>query len=441
MYHVITLTLNLSIIYFMGYKMENKETKKKSAFGKVCSIIMDILVVPVIILAFACTLFTFSAKANNKVPQIFGKSVVTVLSNSMEPEYKVGDVLIISKVSNLDNLKIGDNIAFYAPIWLGSPFTTTLDNGEKVSNVIYHQIVDIIYPQDANGNKGPRHFVCRGTNLTAPQYYEVNAGEGKYKMDSTGKYIPAYDGQGGYNGNYDIVLESLTSNPNQSNVTTGDIQSSGMSTMQYVTDEYVVGMYDSSLSPAIAGFINFSSSSTGLVCLVIIPAALMLVYVIFSIIREVKAGKLESQQDQLVLEGNFDKLKQVSNDAKQEANEETAKPVAQTSAEESENVDMNTIINTASSKPSVQKVATPKPTATSQTPKVATNKTAVAPKPAAAPKPATAPKPAVAPKAAPKPATAPKVAPKPAATPKAPITPKAPVAKPTAPKAPPKKAE
>ena len=78
MYHVITLTLNLSIIYSMGYKMENKETKKKSVFGKVCSIIMDILVVPVIILAFACTLFTFSAKANNKVPQIFGKSVVTV---------------------------------------------------------------------------------------------------------------------------------------------------------------------------------------------------------------------------------------------------------------------------------------------------------------------------------------------------------------------------
>lgn len=321
---------------------KNTTKKKKSTFGKVCSIIVDILVIPVIVLAFVCTIITFSAKANNQVPQIFGKSIVTVLTESMEPEYKVGDVLIINKVSNLDTLKIGDNIAFYAPIWLGSPFTTTLDNGEKVSNVIYHQIVDIIYPKDGQGNP-VRHFVCRGTNLSAPEYTYVGEGNGNYKKEMVGETEKYVISQG--TGDYDIVLENMPPQTNGDNITTGNVNNSSMSTMQYITDEYVVGVYNSSLSPAIGGFIKFSSSSLGLLCMVVIPAALMTVFVIFGLIKEVKESKEEEAEDQLVLEGNMSALKETSLKAKQEAEaEEKEKQVVKETKSEGTEIDVQSVI-------------------------------------------------------------------------------------------------
>ncbi len=322
---------------------KNVAKKKKSTFGKVCSIIVDILVIPVIVLAFICTILTFSAKANNQVPQIFGKSIVTVLTESMEPEYKVGDVLIINKVNNLDTLKIGDNIAFYAPIWLGSPFTTTLDNGEKVSNVIYHQIVDIIYPKDGQGNP-VRHFVCRGTNLSAPEYTYVGEGNGNYKKEIVGETEKYVISQG--TGDYDIVLENMPPQTNGDNITTGNVGNSSMSTMQYITDEYVVGVYNSSLSPALGGFIKFSSSSLGLLCMVVIPAALMTVFVIFGLIKEVKESKEEEEEDQLVLEGNMSALKETSLKAKQEAEAESAKEkqVALDAKTEEAEIDIQSVI-------------------------------------------------------------------------------------------------
>ena len=451
-------------------KQESK--KKKSKLGKVFSIIVDILVVPVIVIAFACTILTFSAKANNKVPQIFGKSIVTVLTPSMEPDFMVGDVLIINKV-DVNTLKVGDNIAFYAPIWLGSPYTTTLDNGEKVSNIIYHQIVTIINAPNEDGVR-ERYFVCRGTNLSDPEYVYVGENKGYYTKDGD-NYVMTPDGS--KTGDYDVKLENMPADT-EGDINPGDIEDSSMSTMQYVSDDLVVGIYDSSLSPAIGGFIKFCSSSTGLLCLVVVPAALMLVFVALNMVKEVKASKEETEQDQLALEGNIEKLKETSIKAKQEVKEE--KPDTNKKTKKTENVDINAVISGAVAdandgveieKPQEQKavkakVATPKKEIVStdkgvtESPKTTTPKTAnpavpktvsanaeaqkVAQKTVTKTAPKVAPKPAVKPateasKPASKPVT-PKVAPKPVAKPVADTAPKTatavkkPASKPVAPK-------
>lgn len=320
-------------------KKQNK--KKKSVFMKIVSIFLDILIVPIIVLAFICTIITFSAKANNKVPQIFGKSIVTVLSDSMEPEYMVGDVLIIKKV-DVESLKIGDNIAFYAPVWLSWPFTSVV-NGERVSNIIYHQIVDIIYPKNEQGER-VRHFVCRGTNTHEPGYVYVGTGgeRANYKKTEDGKYVMSPG-----TGDYAIVLEDLV-NKDYEDLTTEDIKNSPMPTMQYITDEYVVGVYDSSLSPAIGGFIKFASSTVGLTVMVIVPAALMIIYVAFSMFKDAKASKEEEEEDDLVLEGNISMLKETSAIAKAEAEKEAN--VDKKSAKENkkvEEVDLASVISGA----------------------------------------------------------------------------------------------
>ncbi|MBQ9786265.1 MAG: hypothetical protein IJW25_02240, partial [Clostridia bacterium] len=252
-------------------KKENRK-KRSKRFFKICSIVVDILVVPVIIFAFVCTILTFSAKANNEVPSIFGMSIVAVVSPSMEPEHPVGDVLVI-KSTDPDNLKVGDKIAFYSNV--NSVWYTEID-GVRYSKVIFHQIVRIAYSKE-----GVRHFVCMGTNVSyTPNYLKVNWGDGDYRLNAQGKY-EMYEG-----GDYVLKLEEINEE-----FTNEEADKTRQSYIQYITDEYVVGVYDSAISPAFGGFIKFCSSTTGMICLVIAPALLLILLTIAGLSKEVKQVK------------------------------------------------------------------------------------------------------------------------------------------------------
>lgn len=324
-----------TVDYELDKEEKAQKTKnKKRGFAKVCSIVLDILIIPVIIIAFVCVMLTFSAKANNKVPSIFGMSIVTVQSGSMEPDYMVGDVLVIKK-ANLNELKAGDNIAFYAP--LCSEYTVKID-GKKQSLVIFHKIVRII------DIEGVRHFVCMGTNV-AFDYTDDNnfvlannSGTGNYSKDtSTGKYFMQ---QGG---DYFIKLQNLKTDASEDNLTTDDTQTN-QTLMQYVTDDLVVGVYDQAMSPAIGGFINFSASSTGILCLVILPSVLLIGLTIISLTKEVKQVKEEDEKEKLVLEGNISKLKETSTKAKQE----TKTTIVQNNKEGEKKVNIENVIEKVS---------------------------------------------------------------------------------------------
>lgn len=316
---------------------KEQKTKERNIFGKVCSILTNILVVPVIILALICTITAFSAKANNEVPSIFGMSVVTVLTSSMEPDHMPGDIMIIRKVDDLDTLKVGDRIAFYAPLTSGYVDEV---NGKLVSRVIYHQIVRIIYVATDTNNDGVndtdvRYFCCRGINVFDPTYIQVAPGNGDYIKNEDGEFVVAENG----NGNYDIELEDLR---NPDDPTTKDIDESKMATMQYITDEYVVGVYDATFSPVLGGMIKFCGTSLGMLVLVIIPAALLIIIVLLGIIKEMKKAKEEEKEEQDELEANMTKLKETSAKNKEKVVIESNKEEQQTSKEEK--IDIQSVI-------------------------------------------------------------------------------------------------
>lgn len=293
--------------------MENNQgvkKKKKGGFAKVCSIVVDILVIPVIIIAFICTILTFSAKSNNKVPSIFGMSIVTVVSESMEPSFKKGDVLVI-KNTNTNDLKVGDDIAFYAPLYLDSPYTTVIE-GKEYSKVIFHKIVRIISDSD-----GKKYFVCMGTNVNFDfkndnNFLPVENGQGDFSKNEDGKYVIDKDG------NYRIDLIGIS---NDGNITESDIKNSDQ-VMQYVPMDMVVGVYDKGLSPTLGGIINFCASSTGMITVVIVPSVLLIGLTIVSLTKEVKKAKEEDEKERMVLEGNISKLKQTSSKVKSELKDE-----------------------------------------------------------------------------------------------------------------------
>lgn len=65
----------------------------------------------VVILVFTMVVF-FTARINGSTPSVFGYSIFRVSSGSMEPELKVGDIILDKVVENPEALKVGDVITF-----------------------------------------------------------------------------------------------------------------------------------------------------------------------------------------------------------------------------------------------------------------------------------------------------------------------------------------
>ena len=97
-------------------------------------IIFVILFIIATFLAFYIITNKISEKANYKAPIRF----YTIVSPSMEPEIKVYDIIISKKVTNEDDLDIGDVITFYSKAINTGKYTVThrihnieIENGKK----------------------------------------------------------------------------------------------------------------------------------------------------------------------------------------------------------------------------------------------------------------------------------------------------------------------
>ena len=97
----------------------------KKAFKIICRT-LEILITLVIISVFS---IIFIQRISNNSVNLFGYSIYTVVTGSMEPKYGVNDLIFVEKV-NTDNLKIGDDIAY---------------KGEKqdfAGKIVTHRIID-----------------------------------------------------------------------------------------------------------------------------------------------------------------------------------------------------------------------------------------------------------------------------------------------------------
>lgn len=94
------------------------EAKKKNG-KKVADIIVNTVIWIVVIFSAIVTFMAFSAQGSEDgVPEMFGKSLISIQTPSMEPTYKVGDMVLITKLSKeaKAELKAGDIITYHAPI-------------------------------------------------------------------------------------------------------------------------------------------------------------------------------------------------------------------------------------------------------------------------------------------------------------------------------------
>ncbi len=92
---------------------------------------------------------------------IFGSQFPVVLTDSMEPDYMVGDVIVVKSIDPA-NVAIGDDVSFYYDI---------TNDGKK--DMVTHRLQNIYYYEDATKNPtdSTAHytFIAHGINKTSSQ--------------------------------------------------------------------------------------------------------------------------------------------------------------------------------------------------------------------------------------------------------------------------------
>lgn len=117
---------------------------------KTLSVIGNVFLWLFVAFAVFMTILVFSSQSNkDSIPSLMGKSFVTVQSDSMNPTFKEGD-LIIDKVLTSDekkSLQKGDIITYYVDL-----------NGDGINELNTHRIVDV-YEEG-----GYIYYVTKGDN-------------------------------------------------------------------------------------------------------------------------------------------------------------------------------------------------------------------------------------------------------------------------------------
>lgn len=132
----------------------------------IIGIVLCVILVPILIVN--CTLIIKSFIHKDEVPSIGGTMPLIVLTDSMYPDIKSGDLIICKKVDPAD-LQVDDVISFYDPAGNGT-------------SVVTHKIVEII---DENGALS---FRTRGINNNTDDRLSVPAD--KVIAEYTGLRIP-----------------------------------------------------------------------------------------------------------------------------------------------------------------------------------------------------------------------------------------------------------
>ena len=128
--------------------MSENKGKKQGKVGNIIGVVLCVILIP--ILLANVTMIVKGLINPNKVPSIGGYSPLIVMTDSMFPDIKSGD-LIITKAADAKDVKVGDVISFFDPDGSGT-------------SVLTHRVVELVEEDgklffrtkgDANNSEDP----------------------------------------------------------------------------------------------------------------------------------------------------------------------------------------------------------------------------------------------------------------------------------------------
>lgn len=105
----------------MGLKTTKTTLSKKTIILNVIGILLCIILIP--ILFINCFLIVKGIANKNEVPSIGGNAPLIVLTGSMDPTIKAGDLIVTKKIA-AEEVKVEDVISFFDPDGNGSTIVT-----------------------------------------------------------------------------------------------------------------------------------------------------------------------------------------------------------------------------------------------------------------------------------------------------------------------------
>ena len=137
-----------------------KTSTKSNQVLNIIGIVLCVILVPILVVN--CTLIVKSWINKDEVPSIGGVMPLIVLTDSMYPDIKSGDI-IICKEADAASIVVGDDISFFDPAGNGS-------------SIVTHRVIEII---QENGNIS---FRTKGINNNTEDRIVVPADKlvGKY---------------------------------------------------------------------------------------------------------------------------------------------------------------------------------------------------------------------------------------------------------------------
>lgn len=127
------------------------ELRKRDRVLTIVGIILCVLLIPMLVINITMIIGSYVHK--DEVPSFLGLTPMIVLTESMEPDIKAGD-LIVCKPIEAGDVKVGDVISFF------DPMSTT-------DAVVTHRVVEIIEKE------GVLSFRTKGDNNNAEDYMPV----------------------------------------------------------------------------------------------------------------------------------------------------------------------------------------------------------------------------------------------------------------------------
>ena len=131
---------------------KNNMNKTPSGSKKILSIVLNTVIWIFVAFSLLITILVFSAQGSKDgVPAIFGRSLITISSESMEPIYYQGDLVFMKKVdqSEVPNLTEGTIITFRAPVDINK-------DGIIGNDLNTHKIEQVL--------EGENYFITKGEN-------------------------------------------------------------------------------------------------------------------------------------------------------------------------------------------------------------------------------------------------------------------------------------
>ncbi len=192
--------------------MKKKNILDNKRFNTIINIVSTVILVLSILI---CVNVVLSAKADIGVPNFGGYSFMSVKSNSMNPTFYKGDLIIVKRYKNdgSHEYKVGDVISFVAKNNTGDHYVNT------------HRINEIIEGADYKA------YVTKGDHPKAP-------------VDES--HIPASN---------------------------------------------ILGVYTGVRIPKLGKVLDFTQTPNGVVLMIVLPAALIVMWQLFSYLRSLAVGK------------------------------------------------------------------------------------------------------------------------------------------------------